>query len=210
MHCKKCWFGIPKRTKRNADLEGCVEAEYEERGIMRNKRRGIRRKKKLPSVANNHKYMWRPSQQTGSDSGVPFKHWAPSRHTGNQNAGIYCKLQQTEYGCWESWWVIYITYWIIEEFEVQVDGPDTWDVIADANVLTMKGEAIKCCLCSFCIFTCTVLNKTPVLWTAIFQSNLFKTNRNVTDSQTNVNLSIIQDNYGCKMTDISKQFIDYN
>jgi hypothetical protein len=57
MHCKKCWFGIPKRTKRNADLEGCVEAEYEERGIMRNKRRGIRRKKKLPSVANNHKYM---------------------------------------------------------------------------------------------------------------------------------------------------------
>jgi len=72
-----------------------------------------------------------------------------------------------------------ISYRIIEELQVQVDGPNTWDVIADANVLAMKGEAIKCCLCSFSIFTCAVLNETPVLWTTIFQSNLFKPNRNV-------------------------------
>jgi hypothetical protein len=75
------------------------------------------------------------------------------------------------------------TYWIIEELEVQIDSPNTWDVIANANVLTMKGEAIKCCLCSLSIFTCAVLNETPVLWTAIFQSNLLKPNSNILDSQ---------------------------
>jgi hypothetical protein len=46
MHCKKCWSGLTKTTKRNADLEGYVVAEDEETGIIRKKkRRGIRKKR---------------------------------------------------------------------------------------------------------------------------------------------------------------------
>lgn len=70
-----------------------------------------------------------------------------------------------------------MTHSLVEQFQIEVDGPHSRDVITDLDIMSAQIVAIERRLCSLSVLVVAVLYEAPVLGASVLQCNLSKRNK---------------------------------
>lgn len=70
-----------------------------------------------------------------------------------------------------------MTHSFVEQFQIEIDGPHSRDVITDLDIMSAQVVAIERRLCSLSVLVVAVLYETPVLGAPVLQCNLPKRNK---------------------------------